>query len=209
MSTENTPRVRPRTALKRAAILSAAHDLFLADGYERTSVDSISARADVSKRTVYDHFGDKESLFSAVVTAATESLLATIKVAIDEELADDHDLDQALLGFARRIATDTFSSSDYAVLRKLRAGEGPRLPVSGSPQAAPETMLVERFETFARTGRIQTTNPRRATEHFIALTFLLALNSKDLDSSGAFDSTAVDRILIDGVDAFMRAYAPR
>ena len=35
-------------------------------------MDAIAASAQVSKRTVYDHFGDKEQLFSAVVVAVVE-----------------------------------------------------------------------------------------------------------------------------------------
>ena len=48
---------------KRDAIGRAALTLFASDGYERTSVDAIAAEAGVSKRTVYSHYGDKESLF--------------------------------------------------------------------------------------------------------------------------------------------------
>lgn len=214
MSTENAPGARPRTASKRAAILGAARDLFLADGYERTSVDAIAARADVSKRTVYDHFGGKEALFLAVVSAAADSLLATLGAAIDEELADDRDLDRALLGFARRVATDAFPSSEYAVLRKLIAAEGARLPVPEQERLgdAPEKMLAERFGAFARAGRLRAPDPRRAAEHFVALTFLLALDSLGPDSWRELDRgdiAAIDGILTDGVSAFLRAYAPR
>ena len=52
---------------KRDEIQRAALALFSRDGYERTSVDAIAAEAGVSKRTVYNHFGDKENLFLAVV----------------------------------------------------------------------------------------------------------------------------------------------
>ena len=214
MSTENAPGVRPRSARKRAAILEAARALFLADGYERTSVDAISARADVSKRTVYDYFGGKEALFAAVVNAAADSLMATLGAAVDEELTDDRELGAALLGFARRVATDTFSSSGYAVLRKLLLTEGARFPVPGQerPGDAPEKLLAERFGALAREGRIRAPNPRRAAEHFVALTFLLALDSLGPDSWRELDPgdvAEIDDILRDGVSAFLRAYAPR
>jgi TetR/AcrR family transcriptional regulator, mexJK operon transcriptional repressor len=47
--------------------LSAAADLFLAEGYGSTSIEAVAARAGVSKRTFYDRFDDKAMLFAAVV----------------------------------------------------------------------------------------------------------------------------------------------
>ncbi|MFD1561492.1 TetR/AcrR family transcriptional regulator [Paraburkholderia silviterrae] len=55
------------TDRKRAAILEAAIEEFLAAGYDLTSMDRIAARASVSKRTVYNHFPSKEALFAAIL----------------------------------------------------------------------------------------------------------------------------------------------
>jgi len=55
------------TDRKRAAILEAAIEEFLAAGYDATSMDRIAARASVSKRTVYNHFPSKEALFAAIL----------------------------------------------------------------------------------------------------------------------------------------------
>ena len=63
---------RPKDLGKRAAILDAAKRLFTQTGFDGTSMDQIAAEAGVSKLTVYSHFGDKESLFSAAVRAKCE-----------------------------------------------------------------------------------------------------------------------------------------
>ncbi|MDR5817025.1 MULTISPECIES: TetR/AcrR family transcriptional regulator [unclassified Caballeronia] len=55
------------TDRKRAAIMNAAVEEFIAAGYDATSMDRIAARADVSKRTVYNHFPSKEALFAAIL----------------------------------------------------------------------------------------------------------------------------------------------
>ncbi|KVP50192.1 TetR/AcrR family transcriptional regulator [Burkholderia ubonensis] len=55
------------TDRKRAAIISAAIEEFLAAGYDATSMDRIATRADVSKRTVYNHFPSKDALFAAIL----------------------------------------------------------------------------------------------------------------------------------------------
>ena len=59
-----------RSARKRRAIVEAAAGLFLAHGYQGTSMDEIAALAAVSKQTVYKNFSDKEQLFSDIVLAA-------------------------------------------------------------------------------------------------------------------------------------------
>ena len=62
-----------RSARKRATILSAGRALFLSNGYQGTSVDQIAASAEVSKQTVYKHFGDKQELLLAIVNDALDS----------------------------------------------------------------------------------------------------------------------------------------
>ena len=56
-----------RSARKRQAILDAATDVFLRDGYLGTNMDEIAALSEVSKQTVYKHFASKEALFIEIV----------------------------------------------------------------------------------------------------------------------------------------------
>lgn len=51
---------------KRQAILDAALAEFDNRGFNATSMDQVAARANVSKRTVYNHFGSKDELFAAI-----------------------------------------------------------------------------------------------------------------------------------------------
>lgn len=55
------------TDRKRLAVISAAIEEFLAAGFDATSMDRIAARAGVSKRTVYNHFPSKETLFAEIL----------------------------------------------------------------------------------------------------------------------------------------------
>ena len=48
---------------KKAAVIEAAIEEFKEKGFQGASMDSISARAGVSKRTVYNHFSSKDLLF--------------------------------------------------------------------------------------------------------------------------------------------------
>ncbi|AXQ30089.1 TetR/AcrR family transcriptional regulator [Solimonas sp. K1W22B-7] len=71
------PRLTDR---KRESILKAALQEFLAQGFDGTSMDRIAASAEVSKRTVYNHFPSKDELFEAILRKLWEC--ATAQVAI-------------------------------------------------------------------------------------------------------------------------------
>jgi len=69
-----TPRPSPghkrdqaRTRLARAAVVEAARSLFLEHGYGATTVDAISARADVPPATVYRLFSSKRGILKALL----------------------------------------------------------------------------------------------------------------------------------------------
>jgi len=55
------------TDRKREAIVRAAIIEFRANGFDATSVDQVAARADVSKRTLYNHFPSKDELFAEIL----------------------------------------------------------------------------------------------------------------------------------------------
>ncbi|ABS06468.1 TetR/AcrR family transcriptional regulator [Shewanella baltica] len=53
---------------KRVAILRASREEFMVNGFVGASMDRIALRANVSKRTVYNHFPSKEVLFDTTTT---------------------------------------------------------------------------------------------------------------------------------------------
>ena len=75
-------RVRlPRTA-RRAQLLAAAQELFVAEGYHAAGMDEIAERAGVSKPVLYQHFPGKLDLYLAVIDAHAEDLVATVRTAL-------------------------------------------------------------------------------------------------------------------------------
>jgi AcrR family transcriptional regulator len=67
----------------RDHILWVAKDVFLEAGFERASMDQIAARAETSKRTLYAHFDNKETLYVAVVDLVGALLAARLKTPAD------------------------------------------------------------------------------------------------------------------------------
>ncbi len=100
---------RPKDLGKRAAILDAAKEMFIEQGFNGVSMDGIAARAGVSKLTVYSHFGDKDTLFAEAIRAKCVEMMP------DELFVTDADgpLRDQLLGIGH--AFFTLISSDAAI----------------------------------------------------------------------------------------------
>jgi AcrR family transcriptional regulator len=111
-------------ALKlRETILDVATALFLAQGYGATSIESVAARAGVSKRTLYDRFQDKAALFAAVV----HRIIDHIRPPPDVPLLAGGSLPEILKRLARLILKATLSPQAIA-LHRLVTGESSRFP---------------------------------------------------------------------------------
>jgi AcrR family transcriptional regulator len=82
-----TPPRRKRAAhlgpeRRRPLVLDAAHDLFLSNGFDGTSMDAIAAAAGVSKPVVYDCFASKDELFTAMLDREEERVLRETEAAL-------------------------------------------------------------------------------------------------------------------------------
>jgi AcrR family transcriptional regulator len=62
----------------RQALLQAAEELFIEDGYRRTSLDAVGAAAGFTKGAVYRHFKDKQTLFVAVFERVETDTMTTL-----------------------------------------------------------------------------------------------------------------------------------
>jgi AcrR family transcriptional regulator len=93
---------RSRTQ-RREAVLKAATDLFLEQGYDRTSLEQIIERAGGSRRTIYQHFSNKEGLFVAVVEAILEHLLKRLSTLNWQENPPEEALVEAGTAFVQAL----------------------------------------------------------------------------------------------------------
>ena len=80
MLTPMTESLRDRRKRRTAeAIVAAALELFAERGFERTTIEQIAAAADISRRTFFRYFADKEELFFA----EDERLLGVLHETLD------------------------------------------------------------------------------------------------------------------------------
>ncbi|MFC4493107.1 TetR/AcrR family transcriptional regulator [Streptomyces ovatisporus] len=63
----------------RDSLIRAAHELFVEQGYEATTVDEIVAAVDVSQRTFFRYFTSKEEVAFALQTLVSERYLEAVR----------------------------------------------------------------------------------------------------------------------------------
>jgi len=116
---------RPRRGereLRIEAFLDVAEAHFLQHGYVATSIDKLARAAAISKKTIYDAFGDKPGLFKSVVVRIGERLMAG---GLPEP--DDLPLRDGLMLRLRRINAASVQPAALA-LNMLLASEGRAFP---------------------------------------------------------------------------------
>ena len=204
---------RPKDLGKRAAILEAAKQIFVTQGYEGTSMDQIAAAAGVSKLTVYSHFGDKEALFAAAVKSHCETQLPTALF----EPAPGTPVRERLLTIARAF---------YGMITSREAVAGHRMlctpQLAGSPlsqlfwEAGPQrvhTLFGALLQRRIAAGelRVDDADPAavaRASAQFFALVKGEPHAQLVFGCCGqGLDPAAVEAHLAASVDVFLRAYA--
>ena len=200
---------RPKDLSKRQAILDAARGMFTAHGFDGASMDQIAAAAGVSKLTVYSHFGDKETLFAAVVKSYCESQLPdALFDAAPETPLRERLLEIARAFFAMICASEAIAGHRILCSPQIAGSSLPRLFWESGPrrvQAGFAALLERRIA--ARELAIDDV-PRAASQFF---TLLKGEPHAQLvfGCCDAADPAAVDAHLAASVDLFMRAYATR
>ncbi len=164
------PEIKPsRGDLRRQAIVQAASDVFLESGFAGTTLDKIIERSGGSRRTVYEHFGNKEGLFGAVVGQCCESILS------DLEHVDIYGLSvrDALILIGTTLVQAITLPQNLAVFR-LVVSEVARFPELGEQfyQKGPQlgmSRLADYLSYQVTQGHLKLDDPELAARHFSGL----------------------------------------
>ncbi|GAA2595431.1 efflux system transcriptional repressor MexL [Winogradskya consettensis] len=208
------PAPRRRSAGKRTAILDAARELFVRDGVDHVSMDAVAIGAQVSKATLYSHFGSKQLLFLAILADVSESLTAAVEKTLDQHLDPARirtlpQLEEALTRFAGDLATMMTGSEGYGGVLTLvnqRRWQTPE-PADDVATEPVVQILAARLAGFADAGLLDLDDSRTAAFHFGALTLLLA--NDDQPDPRNVDPDRLRRVVAGGVRTFVRAFGAR
>jgi AcrR family transcriptional regulator len=118
---------RQRSVGKAEAILEGAMQEFLEHGYAATTMDRVAAAAGVSKATVYNHFQDKERLFSALIERlAKKKYQAVFSPQGSQTLPGEPSI--VLRRLATHLLDTAMSEPQFLAFIRLIFGESGRFP---------------------------------------------------------------------------------
>jgi AcrR family transcriptional regulator len=101
---------------RRPLVLDAAYELFLENGFERTSMDAIAAAAGVSKPVVYDCFSSKDELFTAMLDREEERILVETTEALATTGSADDPEATLIRGFQAFLQAASDSPEVYRIV---------------------------------------------------------------------------------------------
>lgn len=200
--------MRAKTETRRQAILEAAAEVFKDMGFERTTMAAICERLGYSKATLYNYFGSKEELFSAVVFDATEAEFEATLEALDGSLAD---MTQALEKFGRGLLKLLYSPQVQAVRRMVvseagRSDLGRRCYELGPVRSEAATAAFLQHAMDA--GRLRQADARIAALHLRGLLEAEWLDRFLFQTLEPISADEIDATVKRAVAAFMAAYGP-
>ncbi|MFF9508033.1 TetR/AcrR family transcriptional regulator [Streptomyces sp. NPDC014724] len=210
----DTSTLRQGSPAKRAAIVRAALEIFVREGYARASVDAIAQSAGVSKRTIYDYYGDKARLFLSAVEETQATQAASFQELLDRTLGPvtrKADLETALTDFGRAFATEIARSAERAAVLRLMIAEASHFPalLRPSPEDRPvQRALAARLATLGEQGLLDIPDPDEAAE-LLGLLVTGRVNHRSWYGAVRLDDAEIDQLVTGGVRIFLRAYAPR
>jgi TetR/AcrR family transcriptional regulator, mexJK operon transcriptional repressor len=198
-----------RAERSRRAIVAAARQEFLRNGFD-ASMDTIAAHAGVSKVTVYNHFGSKEDLFTAVVSQLGDETSARAMDTAMQVLTEATDLRAALTEAARSMIVSV-TEPDVLALRNVMTGELRRFPELGQTwQRRGPARFAGYFADWLRAqtaqGRLDVPDPEVATLQFYGLTVHPHLVAASFGN--AIPSELTDRLITGATDMFLARYGP-
>lgn len=194
-----------RPSLSNEALLDKALDIFLEVGFERTSIDAITAAAGMAKRTVYLRYEDKTALFKAALERAINEWIVPVEVL---RAAESDDLEETLLRVGQILLRNVMSPAGLRLLRVTNA-ESARMPEIGAytSQKGTAPTLAYLADLLRRRAAVQNTDFDEAAWAFLHL--IVGGPATATAWGVVLDAAAIGRHTKYGVHLFLHGLLPR
>ncbi|MEM5314866.1 TetR/AcrR family transcriptional regulator [Paraburkholderia sp. JHI869] len=194
------------TDRKRAAIVAAAIDEFLASGFDATSMDRIAARASVSKRTVYNHFPSKEALFASILCQLWDSSATADAPAYRAGEPLRAQLVELLMRKLRLLSDEAFFKlARVAIAAGIHSPERARDMVARIGER--EEDLTVWVRAAAADGRLKTTDPAFASQQLHGVVKAFAFWPQVAMGQPPLDEAQQRQVAESSADLFLARYA--
>ncbi|MBX7431468.1 TetR/AcrR family transcriptional regulator [Mycobacterium sp. Y57] len=115
---------REHAERRHEQLLDCALEIFLDNGFQRSTIDYIATATGMAKRTIYARYPDKAALFEAAVQRAVDRWIIPVEVLHEVETED---LEETLVAIAR-IRLESYTSPAGVALQRILNAEGYRFP---------------------------------------------------------------------------------
>lgn len=199
---------RPIDRAKQNAILASARAEFFEYGFTSASIERIAASAKVSKVTIYNHFQNKENLFSVMFVSECRVMRGSLPELSNDEVP----LRIELMNFAQSMMAFLSSPSIIRFDRRM-AAEVERHPEMGelflnAGHRLMQTMLTEMIATEMERGRLAKADAQQAAAHLYGIVKGFADVEWRFSDPELAASSITSAVLASAVDRFLLAYRP-
>jgi AcrR family transcriptional regulator len=192
---------------KRREIVNAADQLFVEQGYDRTSMNAISERVGGSKATLYGYFTSKEELLRAVLADPVAEDAERLR----HNFAEATDLRAGLVNWGKEYLIKRLAPLPISNLRTIAS-----LPQeSGFGADFYAEVLRPAWQQFSQQlaglmaeGRLREADPWVAAMHWKGLNEGELFEKRLLGAMTALDSVEIGDVAARAADAFLRIYGP-
>ncbi|MBO6892121.1 MAG: TetR/AcrR family transcriptional regulator [Roseibium sp.] len=188
---------------KKKQIIEAAIAEFQEKGFAGASMDRISERAQVSKRTVYNHFESKEVLFKGINQCLADQINTALEFPYDPDLPIRDTL--VRLGWAEG---ELMISPCFMSLARMIMSETIRDPELAADMNARMTKLsvfAEYIQRATGEGKLSADDPGVAAEQFLGLIKSRAFYP-NIYASRVPERDEMEKIIEESVDLFLAKY---
>lgn len=205
-------RGRPKSMEKRNRLIDCGRALFLARGFEATSMTDVATEAGLARQTIYSHFESKEALFRAVIDDTRRRVVRRVE-------NDAGSLAEAVTMPDTRAGLERFAHQYIAIvtdpeliaLRRLAVAQSPHAPALRAlwSDDGPSEMYRGIAAYLSRRADLRIDDPDTAAEQLLALIGHRPIIDSLFDHHS---NTARPDSITSAIDLFLRAYqtpAPR
>lgn len=187
-------------------LLNAATEVFLEKGFSAATIDEMAVRAKAGKITFYNHFGNKEALFEAIILRVNKTIFQGFVSALETNAP----VMETLTLFLQRL-TDVLHDEEAVRLVRVLHAETQRFPRLAEvfdqdgprkSHAMLEKFLLQRMQA----GELRRANASIAAEQLVHMATGERSRRTLLGLSPSLSRKDSELRIASAIDTFMRAY---
>lgn len=190
------------TEFRRKAIVDAAREVFSENGYDGTTIDSVAAKSEFAKATLYKFFRTKEELYMSVV----EDVFVEINDIAEAAMRENIPVREKFGLFVRRLITHFSEHADFFRLLMREVGRVNMGGWRGSPHALIHEKLNEilasELERGIKLKQVRKIDTLRSAQVFNHMVYAYHMNNLFHEHDENMKNDAVDflvTVFFDGI----------